>query len=158
MIWLHNFFGLFFIPAASRAKSAQQLISTVLPFHPLYFPWEGVKNPANSGDDSNLCEIHNNLVAQCACFGSIVQPELYFFFEKLDHHYFNHYHLLFLSYIIWECAIKFLQQNLHPMRLQKYDSMLWPKKGAHIFLCDLLFGPSINYGLYLTNTTVLAPL
>ena len=79
MTWLHNFFGLFFIPAASRAKSAQQLISTVLPFHPLYFPWEGVKNPANSGDDSNLCEIHNNLVAQCACFGSIVQPELYIF-------------------------------------------------------------------------------
>ena len=76
---------------------------------------------------------------------------IYFFFEKLDHHYFNHYHLLFLSYIIWECAIKFLQQNLRPMRLQKYESMLWPKKGAHIFLCDLLFGPSINYGLYLTN-------
>ena len=102
MTWLHNLFGLFFIPAASRAKSAQQLISTVLPFHPLYFPWEGVKNPANSGDDSNLCEIHNNLVAQCACFGSIVQPELYFFFEKLDHHYFNHYHLLFFYPTLFE--------------------------------------------------------
>ena len=24
---------------SSRAKSAQQLISTMLPFHPLYFPW-----------------------------------------------------------------------------------------------------------------------
>ena len=39
MTWLHKFFGLFFIPANGRAKSAQQLISTVLPFHPLYFPW-----------------------------------------------------------------------------------------------------------------------
>ena len=39
MTWLHKFFGQFFIPANSRAKSAQQLISTVLPFHPLYFPW-----------------------------------------------------------------------------------------------------------------------
>ena len=28
-----------FIPVNGRAKSAQQLISTVLPFHPLYFPW-----------------------------------------------------------------------------------------------------------------------
>ena len=39
MTWLHKFFGLFFIPADGRAKSAQQLISKVLPFHPLYFPW-----------------------------------------------------------------------------------------------------------------------
>ena len=39
MTWLHKFFGLFFIPANGWAKSAQQLISTVLPFHPLYFPW-----------------------------------------------------------------------------------------------------------------------
>ena len=38
MTWLHKFFGLFFIPALGRVKSAQQLISTVLPFHPLYFP------------------------------------------------------------------------------------------------------------------------
>ena len=38
MTWLHKFFGLFFIPADGRAKLAQQLISTVLPFHPLYFP------------------------------------------------------------------------------------------------------------------------
>ena len=37
MTWLHKFFGLFFIPANGRAKSAQQLISTVLPFHPLNF-------------------------------------------------------------------------------------------------------------------------
>ena len=34
MTWLQKFF----IPADSGAKSAQQLISTVLPFHPLYFP------------------------------------------------------------------------------------------------------------------------
>ena len=39
MTWLHKFFGLFFNPADGRAKSVQQLISTVLPFHPLYFPW-----------------------------------------------------------------------------------------------------------------------
>ena len=39
MTWLRKFFGLFFIPANSRAKSAQQLISIVLSFHPLYFPW-----------------------------------------------------------------------------------------------------------------------
>ena len=39
MTWLHKFFGLFFIPANGQAKSAQQLISTVLPFHPLYFTW-----------------------------------------------------------------------------------------------------------------------
>ena len=39
MTWLHKFFGLFFIPANGWGKSAQQLISTVLPFHPLYFPW-----------------------------------------------------------------------------------------------------------------------
>ena len=32
-------FGQFFIPADSRDQSAQQLISTVLMFHPLYFPW-----------------------------------------------------------------------------------------------------------------------
>ena len=36
------FWAVFFIPADGRAKSAQQLISTVLPFHPLYFPWIGV--------------------------------------------------------------------------------------------------------------------
>ena len=36
-IWLHKFIGLFFIPADGQSKSAQQLISTVLPFHPLYF-------------------------------------------------------------------------------------------------------------------------
>ena len=39
MTWLHKFFGLFFIPANGLAKSAQQLILTVLPFLPLYFPW-----------------------------------------------------------------------------------------------------------------------
>ena len=39
MTWLHKFLGLFFIPADGRAKSAQQLISTVLPFQPLYFSW-----------------------------------------------------------------------------------------------------------------------
>ena len=33
MTWLHKFFGPFFIPANGQAKSAQQLISTVLPFH-----------------------------------------------------------------------------------------------------------------------------
>ena len=38
MTWLHKCFGLFFITADGWAKSAQQLISTVLPFHPLYFP------------------------------------------------------------------------------------------------------------------------
>jgi hypothetical protein len=38
MTWLHKFFGLFFITDDSRAKSAQQLILTVLPFHSLYFP------------------------------------------------------------------------------------------------------------------------
>ena len=32
MTWLHKIFGLFFIPANGRAKSAQQLISMVLPF------------------------------------------------------------------------------------------------------------------------------
>ena len=37
--WLHKFVALFSIPADSQAKLAQQLISTVLPFHPLYFPW-----------------------------------------------------------------------------------------------------------------------
>ena len=37
--WLRRFFGLFFIPANGRAKFVQQLISTVLPFHPLYFLW-----------------------------------------------------------------------------------------------------------------------
>ena len=36
--WLHKFFGLFFIPPNGRAKSAKQLISTVLPFHP-YKSW-----------------------------------------------------------------------------------------------------------------------
>ena len=40
MTWLHKFLGLFFIPADGRAKSAQQLISTVLPFYPLYFRWD----------------------------------------------------------------------------------------------------------------------
>ena len=39
MTWLHKFFGLFFIPGNGRAKLAQQLISMVQPFHPLYFPW-----------------------------------------------------------------------------------------------------------------------
>ena len=34
------FWAVFFIPADGQAKLAQQLISTVLPFHPLYFPWE----------------------------------------------------------------------------------------------------------------------
>jgi hypothetical protein len=38
MTWLHKFFGLFFIPVDGQAKSAQQLISTVLPFHTQYFP------------------------------------------------------------------------------------------------------------------------
>ena len=37
MIWLHMFFGLFFIQADDRAKSAQQLKTTMLLFHPLYF-------------------------------------------------------------------------------------------------------------------------
>ena len=32
-------FGLFFITADGRAKLAQQQFSTMLPFHPLYFPW-----------------------------------------------------------------------------------------------------------------------
>ena len=103
-----------------------------------------------SGDNSNLCETYNNLVAQCACFGSIVQPELYIFSLRNSTTTTSTTTIcFFLSYIIWECAIKFLQQNLRPMRLQKYESMLWPKKEAHIFLCDLLFGPSINYGFYL---------
>ena len=35
MTWLHNFFGLFFIPADGQAKSAQQLISMVLAFNRL---------------------------------------------------------------------------------------------------------------------------
>ena len=35
--WLHKFLGLFFIPADSQAKLAQQLVLTMLPFHPLYF-------------------------------------------------------------------------------------------------------------------------
>ena len=39
----HKFFGLFFIPADGRAKSAQQLILTLLPFQPLYFPWSRPK-------------------------------------------------------------------------------------------------------------------
>ena len=91
-------------------------------------------------------------MAQCACFGSIVQPELYIFSLRNSTTTTSTTTIcFFLSYIIWECAIKFLQQNLRPMRLQKYESMLWPKKGAHIFLCDLLFGPLINYGLYLTR-------
>ena len=38
MTWLYKFSGLFFIPVDSQAKSALQLISMVLPFHPLYFP------------------------------------------------------------------------------------------------------------------------
>ena len=33
-------FWAFFFPANFWAKSAQQLILTVLPFHPLYFPWK----------------------------------------------------------------------------------------------------------------------
>ena len=37
MTWLHKFFWLFFIPAQGRAKSAQQLILTVLPFHSCIF-------------------------------------------------------------------------------------------------------------------------
>ena len=37
MTWLHMLFGLFYIPAIGQAKSAQQLISTVLPFHPYIF-------------------------------------------------------------------------------------------------------------------------
>ena len=38
MTWLHTFFwSVFFIPADGRGKSAQQLISTVLPFHPRIF-------------------------------------------------------------------------------------------------------------------------
>ena len=32
MTWLQKFFGLFFIPADGGAKSAQQLISTMLPY------------------------------------------------------------------------------------------------------------------------------
>ena len=39
MTWLHKIFGLFFIPANGRAKSAQQLISMVLPFDSLHFPY-----------------------------------------------------------------------------------------------------------------------
>ena len=37
MTWLHMLFGLFYIPADGQAKSAQQLILTVLPFHPYIF-------------------------------------------------------------------------------------------------------------------------
>ena len=33
-----HIFGLFFITADGRAKLAQQQFSTMLPFHPLYFP------------------------------------------------------------------------------------------------------------------------
>ena len=39
MLWLHKFFEVFFIPAYGQAKSAQQLILKVLPFHPLNFPY-----------------------------------------------------------------------------------------------------------------------
>ena len=39
MTWLHMLFGLFFVPADSWAKSAQQLKTTVLLFHSLYFSW-----------------------------------------------------------------------------------------------------------------------
>ena len=40
LLTLHSaqVFWAVFIPADSRAKSAQQLILTMLPFHPLYFP------------------------------------------------------------------------------------------------------------------------
>ena len=34
-----QFFGLFLIPADGLAKFAQQLILTMLPFHPVYFLW-----------------------------------------------------------------------------------------------------------------------
>ena len=35
----HMLIGLFFIPANSRAKSAQQMKTTMLLFLPLYFSW-----------------------------------------------------------------------------------------------------------------------
>jgi hypothetical protein len=37
MTWLQELFGLFFVLANGRAKSAQQLILTVLLFHPYTF-------------------------------------------------------------------------------------------------------------------------
>ena len=49
MTWLHKFFGLFSIPDDSRVKSAQQLILTVLPFHPLYFQWAPTTSPHPTG-------------------------------------------------------------------------------------------------------------
>ena len=39
MTCLHKFLWLPFIPANDQAKLAQQLILTMLPFHPVYFPW-----------------------------------------------------------------------------------------------------------------------
>ena len=41
MTWLQELFGLVFILADGRAKSAQQLILTVLPFHPYIFHGQG---------------------------------------------------------------------------------------------------------------------
>ena len=49
-----TFFGLFFIPADGRAKSAQQLISTMLPFHPLYFPCLQPKKKLYSWTTNNV--------------------------------------------------------------------------------------------------------
>ena len=42
MTWLQMFFGLFFVPANSRAKLALQLKTTVLLFLPLYFLGTGL--------------------------------------------------------------------------------------------------------------------
>ena len=50
MTWLHKFFGLFFIPADGRAKSAQQLISTVLPFHAPYIFHGSYPNHISTGE------------------------------------------------------------------------------------------------------------
>ena len=71
MTWLHELFGLFFIPADGKAKSAQQLILTVLPFPNLYFPWY-FQSFCNTGLPSltdppahNPTAIHNECLILC---------------------------------------------------------------------------------------------
>ena len=73
MLWLHKFFGLFFIPVNGRAKSAQQLIFTVLPFHPLYFPCTKANGKVEKIKEDSLDLIPSSLPSM----------KIYFLFSKL---------------------------------------------------------------------------
>ena len=73
-----------FISAYSQAKSTQQLISTVVPFHPLYFSCDYATLGLNFQKHKNTSAA--NLLRWRATFGSLFSQKSVFWQEKLKLH------------------------------------------------------------------------